>query len=271
MNEQTTIVAILNVLTLALFVVLSFLTRGQTNKKVGEKVGEVVNQAVEGFKNQVITAATQAPPEMREMKTTVDQLAGSISTITQMASLNISHLTQELQETKRKAATLEETVSKYTGEIDKLLKSQSELTQKVQQMERQQNDTASALQTTQNELTETRKQIEDYRLTIARLEAELTNERAEKARIIQERDEAVAKVAALEVRVKELERQVHDLQVQLNGEDTATISDPLAKSPLSLGHTPPKGTTVPPFSTAVIDTTGNVISSGEIAPKDVPQ
>jgi chromosome segregation ATPase len=235
----------------------------------------------------VDNVAAKPTPEVQETNTLVKQLVDNQQTAAkgweiavQMVQVQNSQLTQQLMDLQRQNGEFKSRIDTYQGELDKLLGEQKErakasrenqeqigtLNQKMKDMEDTQARIAEELQKAQDALIETKRELELTRDSVARLEGELKAEREEKARITAERDAALKKVSELEERVRELERQVYDLEAKLGITHPTPILDPLAKNPMSLAHTPPLGTRSP-FTTAV-DDAGNIISSGTIPPME---
>jgi uncharacterized phage infection (PIP) family protein YhgE len=276
---------------------LVLLARELVGFVIGFRNKQGIKQAVETGMNQVkahvdVVAAKPSPPTPESVETNVivKQMLASYESSSegwklalQMATKRLDALVERMSDVESQNTIYKDKIETYKGELNKLLEEQNiraeasrlnqeqigALTEKMTGMEETQSRIAEELQKAQDALAETKRELVVTRESVQRLEAELQAERSEKARITSERDAALKKVSELEERVQELERQVYDLEAKLGITHPTPLLDPLAKSPLSLGHTPPLGTKSP-FTTAV-DDAGNIISSGTIPPVESVQ
>jgi chromosome segregation ATPase len=280
-----------------LVLAVTFLSRGQQSKKVGEAVDKAVagvkNATVQEVKEHVDAVVSRPTPEVQETNTLVKQMLDNQQTSSrgweiavQMVQSQYEQQTQRMMVLERQNGEFKNRIDTYQSELNKLLNEQKErtrvssenqkqigtLTQKMKDMEDSQARIADELQKARDALADTQRELDTQRTAVARLEDELNTEREEKQRIAAERDAALKKVVELEQRVQDLERQVYDLEAKLGIQHITTIDKDLTPSDIAKidpRKTPPPGTLkavvppgtpgIPPFTETLDGTTGEPI------------
>jgi chromosome segregation ATPase len=183
----------------------------------------------------------------------------------EMKDLRVNQAAQQ-KEYLEKINSLQSALSGVNGVLDKVEAERDALALRVKELETkaaQRHDEMNRYQKEyaelSNELTVTKRELAQTRETLLVTQADLAD--------------AHRQIETLKAQIAELQKPMVDIPTTVTAPQTIDKTAGLhvdANGEIKLG-TPPEGIKVPPFSTAAFDTTGKIISSGEIESKDTPQ